>query len=340
MKEPSFEDAFRVLLLQAADEGRGEVLFGESLGRMPQAACPFMVGETFPSVYLEFPLAGDPFLDVTVLYSKLAPGTRIDHPAAAGTEAMLDWFTGIDGGGLSMCCGFELDVKESELPAAAVHFQPRAHVEHVRPFCEAVGEPERAELYLDLASRMPEGWPLSFFGMFRGRPGSPLRVCGYLDEGEKHACADSPARLARVFDEVGFDAYDDAMLKDVSILMAAVPGSVDFQFDVFPDGSLGDTFAIDAQFGIEQPEAVCANFEDGAAGRAMRFLEQRGAADARWKLAPAAAFARAIPVEREDGSHGKFAFTLMPQWAKARWRSGALQPAKLYLLAHAGFIAS
>ena len=78
MKALSHADAFEVLCLQAADDGRGDVLFGDSLPRARKALRPFMVGERFPSVYLEFPLLGAPFLDVTVLYAALEAGTRID----------------------------------------------------------------------------------------------------------------------------------------------------------------------------------------------------------------------------------------------------------------------
>ena len=88
MREPSFSDALQVLLLQVADEGRGDVLFGESLSRLANEVGPFMIGEEFPSVYLECPLIGDPFIDITVLYSKLEPGTHVEHPAASGTEAI------------------------------------------------------------------------------------------------------------------------------------------------------------------------------------------------------------------------------------------------------------
>lgn len=171
MNMPSHADAFEVLCLQAADYGRGQELFGESFVRACRLARPFMVGEKFPSVYLEFPLVSDPFLDVTVLYNRLCPGTRVASEAAEGSEAMLDWYAGTCNAYEDVCCGFELDTKESELPRAAVHFQPRGHLELVEPFCEALGESRRAELYLGTAVRMPKHWQLSFFGFFRGRPG-------------------------------------------------------------------------------------------------------------------------------------------------------------------------
>ena len=335
MRIPAHQDVFEMLCIQAADEGRGEVLFGDCVDRARKEARPFMIGTEFPSVYLEFPLRGDPFLDVTALYHTLTPGMRVESEAAEGTGPMIDWFADACQGIEEVCCGFELDVKEPVLPRSAIHFQPREHVELVEPFCAAVGEPERAALFLDLAQRMPCGWPLSFFGMFRGRPDAPLRVCGYLDVSESEACAQEPRRIAAVFDQVGFDAYDDAMLESISALMGIAPVSVDFQFDVFGDGTIGDTFAIDVQFGIEQPEAVLSSFEDGPAARVLGMLEGWHAADARWKLAGDAAFARSLQVDLDDGSAGRYAFALMPQWVKARWTAKTLQPSKLYLLAHA-----
>ena len=337
MKRPTHGIAYEVLCLQIADGGRGDVLLGGSASRARHAVQPFLVGDSFPSVYFEFPLIGDPFLDVTLLYNTLEPGARIASEAAAGTEAVIDWYarecSAID----NVSFGFELDTKDPELPSAAIHFQPREHLDLVEPFCEAVGEPERARLYLDLAARMPERWPLSFFGMFRGRPGSPLRVCGYLGDDEKHACASDEGHVAEVFETVGFTAYDSAMVADIATLMALAPETADFQFDVYPDGTIGDTFAIDVSFGIARPEVVHESFETGACGRVLGCFEEWGMADGRWKLAADVAFARALPAEDEDGSLKKFGFSLVPQWVKARWRAGVRQPSKLYYLGSAKF---
>ena len=338
MRVPSYEDTFQVLLLQAASDGRGDALFGESQARAREAVPPFLLGKDFPDIYLEHPLIGEPFLDVTILLNKLEPGTRVDSPAAGEHGAMLDWYAEARPTYENISCGFELDTKETELPMAAVHFQPRWHKELVEPFCATIGEPERAQLYLDLDARMPQGWSLSFFGMFRGRPAAPLRVCGYLPGNEQRACAEDSAHVAQVFDAVGFTAYDQPMLEQIARLMASTPGSIDFQFDVYPDGHIGDVFAIDVQFDIQQPAVVQASFETGPGARVMELLEEWGAADERWRLAPHAAFARALPVELEDGELAGYAFTLMPQWAKVRWTNCELQPSKLYHLAHGGLL--
>lgn len=337
MREPTHDQAFQVLLLQAADEGRGPTLFGDSLERAKETVPAFLVGERFPSVYLEHPLLGDPFLDVTVLLNQIEPNTRIASPAAGEHAALLDWYSQAHRLHEDISLGFEIDTKEVTLPLSAVHFQPREHLELVRPFCEAAGAPHAAERYLALAERMPQEWLPSFFGMFRGRPDTPLRVCGYLGHYEKSTCAANPGHLAAVFDAIGFTAYDDAMLSQVSALMAKAPGIIDYQLDVYPDGSIGSIFALDVQFAIERPEAVQTSFESGPGAAVMHLLEDWGIADSRWKASVRSAFARGLPVE-SGGTTKPYSLTLMPQWAKARWMSGVLQPAKLYHLASAGIL--
>ncbi|MDO4537476.1 MAG: hypothetical protein Q4B54_04885 [Coriobacteriales bacterium] len=340
MKELSHADAFEVLCLQAADEGRGPALFGDCVGRARSVASPFMVGRVFPATYLEFPLLGDPFLDVTVLYGKLDPGTRIDSPIAGDVDALLDWSAARSDGLPGVSFGFELDTSKEHVPLAAIHFQPRTHDELVRPFLEALGEGERADVYFDLASRLPEGWRPEFFGLFRGRPDAPLRVCGYLSDEEQELCARDPGRLAEVLARAGFSAASDTMLAQAHELVATASGDVDYQLDIYPDGTLGDTFAFDVGFEVETPQAVRDSFCGGPASRVMRLLEGWGIADKRWQLIPQATFARSLPVERENGETARYSFTLMPGWAKVRWQSGELQPSKFYFYAQAGIVKS
>lgn len=335
--KPSYYDSFQVLLLQLADEGRGSALLGDSVARAWTEAEPFLFGKEFPSVYFELPLAGDPFLDLTMLYENVDAGTRIRSRAADGVGSVIDWFADAHDGLENVCFGFELDTSKPELPRAALHFQPRSHTELVEPFCVAAGEPDKAQLYLDLAARMPDGWPLSFFGMFQGRPGSPLRVCGYMGDAEKSACTDEK-HLMESLGEIGFTAFDDQMLSRISELLAIAPGTVDFQFDVYPDGSIGDVFAVDVQFEIEQPDAVCESFASGPAARVMELLERWGAADERWRIASGAAFARGLNVRDDDGAEKKLAFTLMPQWVKVRWCACELQASKLYYFGSAEIV--
>ena len=335
---PSNELACQALFLHAADEGRGTALFGENWQETLSRVLPFVKGVPFPALYLEFPLAGEPYLDVTALYGEVESGTRFRTEAAAGTEKMIDWFTQVSAQYDDLCFGFELDSGCSASAPAAVHFQHHSHIQLAQGFCEALGEPGAGQLYTDLAARMPAGWAPSFFGMFRGRPGSPLRICGYLDRQEQQHCAETPSYLEEIFRQVGFRAYNAGMLRQTSAFLAVAPEGVDFQFDVYPDGRIGDIFAIDACLGLHLSEKQKLSFAGGACAESMGLLEAWGAADGRWRQAAGACLSRALPVEDEDGQTRVYGLTICPKWVKARWSGGILQKAKLYCEGNAGVV--
>jgi len=338
MRIPSNEVACQVLFLHAAGDGRGTVLFGENWKKTCNRVLPFVEGVRFPTLYFEFPLSGDPFLDVTVLYGEMKAGTRFHSEAAAGTERMIDWYAQVRPrhGGISF--GFELDTGSDASAPAAVHFQHRKHIQLAEGFCEAIGDLAAGRLYMSLAARMPAGWAPAFFGMFRGRPGSPLRVCGYLNREERQRCAENPSCLAEVFRQTGFRAYDDGMLHRIAALLALAPHDADYQFDIYPDGRIGDTFAVDVGFGLKESEKLKSSFARGACGEVLQMLEAWGAADARWHLAAGTCLTRALPAEDENGQIKDYALTVTPQWVKARWRGGVLQNAKLYCRGSAGIL--
>ena len=336
---PSNTMALQALLLRAASDGREEHLFGDSFARAREILPDFLPEGAFPEIYLEFPLLGKPFLDATILYHQ----TEIRHlsvssPAVVGTMEMLNWFDGLNAPYKDVCCGYELDFKKAEFSAAGVHLQPRTHLELVEPFCKSLGETRCAPLYLEMAKRMQDTWPLSFLGLFRGRPDSPLRVCGYLLREELDTCKKDAGRIMNIFKTAGFSAVDETMIRQICDLFAATPGVADFQFDIEPDGSCGDMFAIDVMFESLPSGDMITSFDRGKNHRLMELLESWKITDARWKNGVELSFTKSFPVTLEDSSTVCYALSLLPQWIKIRWIDGRLQPSKLYLHAKAGII--
>lgn len=311
-----------MIFLQAADNGRKEVLFGDSFERAHEAVMPLIKDVPSPSMYLEFPLAGEPFLDVTVLYGDIPAGTVIDSPYTPDTERMLEWYCKEHEHNKEFNLGFEIDTKNPGSSLSSIHLQFQTHDELIMPFCEAIGEEQYGRLCLDVQKRMPEDWRLAAFGLFRGRPGVPFRVAGYVAESEKDKCIRSKDHLAGVLDKIGFTAYDDRMLSEVSELFKLAPMSVDFQFDVYPDGSVGDSLMIDISISGENGSQSRKSFESGRDAEIMHFLESWNIADERWKLCGDMAFAKYLPTGQ--------AVILLPQWVKVRWKDKTLQPAKMY----------
>ena len=335
MMIPSNELTCRTLFYHAASDGRAQALFGPDWEKTCDAVLPYTQGVAFPNLYLEFPLKVNPFLDVTALIHTADPGGPTCPEAVAEMAPVYDWVTKLHAEDRRICFGFELDAATAASGPAAVHFQHYEKLQLAQEFCERMGDPDAGKLYLDLAERMPAGWRPSFFGMFRGRPGSPLRVCGYLPREEVVRCAENPAYLETVFRRIGFSAYDEGMLRAVSAWFGTVRGA-DYQIDVWPDGTLGEVFAIDGSAGSLREQEMKTSFDSGTFARMMTLLESWGAADSRWRLTADITLTRGLPAEDENGNSCLFAMLVQPDWVKARWRAAVLQNAKCYCRAWAG----
>ena len=335
MRKPNQMEAFDALYIIAAGDGRVEALFGDSFELARPVYERTLIGAGYPTAYLEFPLAGEPCFDLLSVHEHVEPNSRFAPGAGFGCQAMYDWFSGVCEPGGSVSCGIELDTSAGETERAGVYLQQRERHDLVAPFLASVGEEGRAQAYLDTLERMPQGWPPAYVGLFPGRAGTPMRIGGYLDASELARCANYPDHLGDCFRQVGFMAFDEPMLKRCAEFMQHAP-SVDFQFDIMPDGTLGDTFGLSLSFNETKPREARECMETGYGMRLMQTLQGWGLADDRWKLIAGAAFARHVGYEREDGTAGRFALCIRLNYAKVKFRACEPQPAKFYLTCASG----
>lgn len=335
MKKPTQMEALRALCVIASENGRREALFGDNIDLVPSIYERTLIGGGYPSVYLEFPLLGEPCLDMLSVHGYVEPGSRFASEAGFGHQAMFDWFSGICEPDSSVSCGLELDLSAGETETAGVYLQQRERTELVAPFLESIGEAGRAQAYLDVLARMPKGWPPAYVGLFPGRPGTPMRIGGYMSVDELARCAEQPDYLGARFQQIGFTAFDAPMLERCSQFMSLVP-TIDFQFDIMPDGRLGDTFGLSLSFNETMPREARECMESGYGAALMETLQAWGLADDRWRLIAGAAFARHIGYERDDGSEGRFALCVRFNYAKVKFKGCESQSAKFYLLCASG----
>ena len=333
--KPSQMTVFDALCSIAAADGRGEALFGNSFDLARIAYERALIGDGYPEVYLEFPLLGSPGFDLLAVHSTVRPGSRFASGAGFGYQAMFGWFSGVCDMGGNASCGFELDTSVGETERAGVYLQYRKHSELIGPFLDSIGEGARMESFLTVAGRMSEDWPAAYVGLFPGRVGTPLRIGGYLGQDMQTACASDPALLAAQFDQIGFTAYDGEMLTKCSTFMSLAP-SVDFQFDIMPDGTLGEVFGLSLSFNETTLRQERACMESGYGAQICRTLQEWGLADERWRLIAGATFGKHVPFYRDDGSQGRFALGCMFNYAKVKFADAVAQPAKFYLRMFAG----
>lgn len=330
MRKPSPAEAFDALYVLASGNGREEALFGDSFELARPAFQRTLIGDSYPAIYLEFPLLGKPCFDFLTVYGDVEPGSQFAPGAGFGYQNMFDWFSEIDKADGAVSCGIECDISTGETTIAGVYLQQRTQTELVAPFLDSIDEGGRTQAYFDVLSRMPKGWPPSYVGLFPGRAGTPMRIGGYMSHDELQRCADDPSHLRNRFQQIGFSAFDAPMLERCSEFMRIAP-SVDFQFDIMPNGTLGDTFGLSLSFNETYPREARACMETGYGSTLMQTLQDWGLADDRWKMIAGAAFARHVGYEREDGSEGRFALCIRFNFAKVKFKGCEPQPAKFYL---------
>ena len=223
-----------------------------------------------------------------------------------------------------------MDTGAGETENAGAYFQYRDKKELIAPFLKSVNEERRLSLYMNILNRLPEGMPPAYIGLFPGREGSPMRIGGYMKHKLIREIAERPALLGECFDAIGFNAYDEDMLEFCREIFAHAPG-IDFQFDIYPDGNLGDVFGLSFSFNNILPRQADECMKSGAGYEIMTLLEGRGLADERWKLIAGSALGKGVLFERSDGNLGILALIIRFNYAKIKFRSAKAMSAKFYL---------
>ena len=332
--KPDRTGLFEALYGIAVRGGCEEALFGDSMELVRPAFERTLIGDKFPITYLEFPLLGKPGFDLQTGYCSVPRGSKFAEGAGYGRQDMIDWLIEATGEGASCAVGFEVDATTGRNDVAGVYLQYRKQVELLKPYLDSIGEGARADSYLAVRERMAEGWPPQYVGLFPGRADAPMRIGGYFRNKERLRCAEDPQHLAEGLDAAGYTWYTDDMLSKCSELMGMAPDA-DFQLDIYPDGSLGDTFGLSLDFTRVPLREARECFERGYGAALFGRLEEWGVADGRWRHIPDTVFARHIAYDREDGSVGRLALVITLDWAKVKFVAGVPAYSKFYLMCKA-----
>ena len=327
MRKPTQLETFDVLYGIIAKQG-GNALLGDDVDVVRKAYAKTLYGDACPNIIMEFPLIGTPGLDILAIYGEIEKSQFRDG-AGYGYDDMFHWFSSLP---THHPCsmGLELDVSKGNIQQAGVYLQQRSKYEYIHPFLESCGEAHRMDGLRQVIGRMPKDMPVSYIGLFPGREGTPMRIGGYMNDSLHKRVVETPKALQETFDQLGFNAYDNDMIERCSQYMGYVDG-IDFQFDIMPDGSLGDVFGLSLSFNEYPPRLTKECMEQGSGSLLMKRLMDDGLADERWKHIPGMVFGKGVPYEKDDGTFGVFVVVSKMNYAKIKFKNGVAQPAKFYL---------
>ena len=321
---------YRLIYALAARDGRDRDLFGPHGSRGVEAFTCSAPGSSFPELWFELPLAGDPWFDLHVLTARgdLSAGNPPSPEACGGYPAVFDWFACADNG-RQLALSWDLNAGDGR-PAAAIQLLLSQRDDRTAcNFLKAAGRPEAVPAYRAFLSRMPQNWFACYLGVFPSRPGHFLRVECIPSGQLQRAYAFDPSLLARHLSQVGFARLSDSLLSGCQAL-ASAPFQFEFQFDVDEKGSAGAALGASVRFAVgNDASGRMQSFRvTGAAGALLEQLEKRGLADGRWRRLEETAFARRLTF----GSESCLLFCA-PVFIKLRWRPDRPPDAKAYLLA-------
>lgn len=320
--------AFGALVGLARKHSGDSALLGDTTERALVAYQGSLIGRSFPSFWMEAPLAGDPGFDLHVYYDRgqVLPGERFGPKAGFGMQGLFDWYFGTETGGVGV--GFAHDLRDGcGSVGAYVNFQGNP-LSNARGFFASLGADGSYEHAERLLARLPHAWHPWYLGLFPGREDVGVRVGAFVSRNRQAAYATDPRLLADDLSQAGFTATDDSMLVRLQA-MAALPFKLELQLDA-TEGGTGATLGADLTLGLTSARSVRAAFAEGGAARlACELLEGWGMADSRWHLVPDASIARVVPAGLGD-NRASLLMTSIPTFIKAKWSKTCPQPAKVY----------
>ena len=319
----------------AADEGREQALFGSCAPLARKAFRRSLIGEGFPIVWFEIPLAGNPRFDLHVALSRkmLRAGAAFLPGTGNGYDRLFRWYAEDESGGGGLAFAYDVSEGRIDDPAVHVNVNNAPLSDMGRFFGLALGD-DAAQRYDRFVGRLPHGWRVWYAGVHPGRPGSPVRVDCFVAPELKEAYAADFALLERDLEACGFPCAG-TVLRDLAMPILRSPFGLELQFDVMDDGSPGPTLGISAGFSLGSARRARLLFEEGAAAELMGEVERLGLSDRRWSHLPGLVFATLVAF---DG--GSLALYCTPTFVKLRMRGGEPLDAKVYLQAGADILPS
>lgn len=321
-------------LKELFSDGRAQCLFGEGPARALETYRCFSTEHVRPFLFLEMPLLGTAYYDVLLgnyagVMRPQVSGGLVGCEVASCQAAMR--FVAERGGDDRTALFFELDFAGGPGQVPAMQLRHDNQLETVAAFFAAIGESWRTEPYRKACSRLPKGWSPLYAGIYPGRPGDETRLEVSLSEEARKRLASGSTYVRECLDQLGFTAFDDAMLGRLCEL-AGLSAAVSVQLGVSPDASMGSTLSLCSVFERSYGQRSDLFGDDGPIGRVCCAYERMNTADERWRQVERALFVRGERTLESGGLIGVTSY-VTPCCGKAKWTAGVQQASKIYLIA-------
>lgn len=320
---------YDIMYALVARGGREAELFGTCAPAAREAFSRSLVGEAFPELWFELPLAGEPWLDLHVLvsYADVA-GTRASFSRQGGVYAdALSWFSSQPPHVVrQLALSYDTSAGDVERPAVQLLVNG-SDVKVPLGFLEAVGRSDAMDSYRTFVRGMPGEWYACYVGAFPRRDAAAsswVRVECIVGDVSQRAYADDAELLRGHLSRVGMAGIGDGAIEGIRTL-ARSPFPLELQFNVGPDGMALPVVSASVRF---QPSDWIDAARRDEICRLAVWAQGLGLADGRWRQLAPTVFAK-----RATRAGSSATLSCFPAFVKLRWREGMAPDAKAYLVA-------
>ena len=162
---------YNIIYALAARDGREAVLFDSNYAALAREAfAKSLAGNYFPELWFEFPLKGDPWLDLHALVARedLNPQMVFDPNTCGGVPDVFAWFAKQDYSARQLALSW--DTSSGDTCDPAVQLLRRA--DNTRLTCDFLVAAQRSDAvaaYEAFEGRLPESWFACYTGVFPKR---------------------------------------------------------------------------------------------------------------------------------------------------------------------------
>lgn len=345
---------YDIIYSLAAMDGREAALFGDYAPAAREAFSRSLVGESFPEIWLEIPLTGEPWLDFHALTSRKdiadetgaasEPSDTNTLDAASELETRspkitfsgqgedyanaLAWFAAQEPHKVrQIALSYDTHLNDVDHPAVQLLVNGK-DLEVPVGFLKAAGRPDAEASYRAFAASMPANWYACYVGVFPGRQSassSPwVRVECIVGDKSQRAYAEDAGALRNDLAAIGLERFEDGAIEDIQTL-ARSPFPLELQFNIGADGAALPTVSASVRF---QPEDWTDSARTTEIMRLASWLQSRSLADGR-----CVQLAKTTYAKRATRNGESVLISCFPAFVKLRFSEGEPTFAKAYLMA-------
>ena len=329
------KEIYKILITHMSRNGCKENFVGD-LKLSEVAFANSLIDDAFPILYYEMHLQGKPRTDFHVSISGKSIHACNNFPANLGGgdyEKVFEWYKNTPG---HRDLIFSYDVSEGRTDSHTLHMFFELPFTYIKEYFKVMGSEESTEYLKEFELRVPKDWSHIYYGLFKGRAASPVRLDYFVNEEQQRIYAEDISIFGAHLKNLGFNAVNEEFLQRCKEI-ANLPFQMELQFNVLGVNKLDSTIGVSST--LAPSNAFCQRnsvqvrelFSEGGNGYdLMKKIESWGLSDSRWQYIKAVSFNKYLRL-------GKVSLHILnlPIFLKVRWREGKMLDAKLYFIASA-----